>query len=219
MRLICDHVTKKFANTTAIDDVSFDVEATCIVVLGTNAAGKSTLLKMIATILKPDEGKLFLDDLDVLKHPNLVRRHLSYLPEEPALIETLSARENIKFFAKIKNTDSNVNLLQTFKFDLDSSKPVKNLSKGTRRKLSLCIAFLGDPKILVLDEPTNGLDEEAKTSFWSELRKLKEKNVAMIIATHHIEEVKDLADVLLVLDKGRLIKTVWLNSASSNIQL
>lgn len=219
MRLICDRVTKKFANTTAIDDISFDVEANCIVVMGTNAAGKSTLLKMIATILKPDEGRLLLNDLDVVKHPNLVRRRLSYLPEEPALIETLSARENLKFFAKIKNTDPNVILLQTLKVELDSNKPVKNLSKGTRRKLSLYIALLGDPKILVLDEPTNGLDEEAKTSFWSELKKLKEKNVAMIIATHHIEEVKSLADVLLVLDKGRLIKTVWLNSATSNIQL
>lgn len=219
MRLICDRVTKKFANTIAIEDVSFDVEANCIVVMGTNAAGKSTLLKMIATVLKPDEGRLLLDDLDVLKHPNLVRRQLSYLPEEPALIEALSARENIKFFAKIKNTNLNTELLQTLKVELDSNKPVKNLSKGTRRKISLCIALLGEPKILVLDEPTNGLDEEAKTFFWSELKKLKEKNVAMIIATHHVEEVKGLADVLLVLDKGRLIKTVWLGSTSSNIQL
>lgn len=220
MRLICERVTKRFAGTTAVKDINLDVEATCIVVMGANAAGKSTLLKMIATVLRPDEGRLILNGFDIVKHPHLIRKRLSYLPEEPALIETLSARENLKFFAKIKGDNGEfLNLSRMLEVDLDDHKPARNLSKGTRRKLSLCIALLGEPEILVLDEPTSGLDEEARAVVWSKLKELKEKNVAMIIATHQIEEVKDLADVLLILDKGHLIKTVQLGSVTSNIQL
>jgi len=219
MRLIFEHVTKKFAQTKAIDDVTFDVEASCVAVVGGNAAGKSTLLKLIATVLKPDEGRVILNGIDVVKHAHLIRKDLSYLPEEPALMDTLTARDNLVLFSKIKKADYSEELLRSLRFEPNGKKLVKNLSKGSRRKLSLCIALLGEPKILVLDEPTSGLDEEAKQAFWSHLSTLKEKNVAMIIATHDMEEMKKLADFVIVLDRGRLVKVESLNSAASYIQL
>uniref|UniRef100_A0A832I960 ABC transporter ATP-binding protein n=1 Tax=Pseudothermotoga hypogea TaxID=57487 RepID=A0A832I960_9THEM len=219
MRLIFEHVTKKFAQTKAIDDVTFDVEASCVAVVGGNAAGKSTLLKLIATVLKPDEGRVILNGIDVVKHAHLIRKDLSYLPEEPALMDTLTARDNLVLFSKIKKADYSEELLRSLRFEPNGKKLVKNLSKGSRRKLSLCIALLGEPKILVLDEPTSGLDEEAKQAFWSHLSTLKEKNVAMIIATHDMEEMKKLADFVIVLDRGRLVKIESLNSAASYIQL
>ncbi|AJC72897.1 ABC transporter ATP-binding protein [Pseudothermotoga hypogea DSM 11164 = NBRC 106472] len=219
MRLIFEHVTKKFAQTKAIDDVTFDVEASCVAVVGGNAAGKSTLLKLIATVLKPDEGRVILNGIDIVKHAHLIRKELSYLPEEPALMDTLTARDNLALFSKIKKADYSEELLRSLRFEPNGKKLVKNLSKGSRRKLSLCIALLGEPKILVLDEPTSGLDEEAKQAFWSHLSTLKEKNVAMIIATHDMEEMKKLADFVIVLDRGRLVKIESLNSAASYIQL
>jgi ABC-type multidrug transport system ATPase subunit len=219
MRLILEHVTKKFAETKAIDDVTIDVEASCIAVVGGNAAGKSTLLKLIATVLKPDEGRVLLNGIDVVRQAHLIRKGLSYLPEEPALLDTLTVRENLLLFAKIKKASCNEALLSNLRFEPNGKKLVRNLSKGTRRKLSLSIALLGEPKILVLDEPTNGLDEDAKQAFWTQLSTLKEKNVAMIIATHDTEEIQRLADIVILLEKGRLVKTERLRSTTSQVQL
>lgn len=219
MRLVFEHVTKRFLETKAIDDVSFDVEASCIAVLGGNAAGKSTLLKLIATVLKPNEGRITLNSIDIVKQADMIRKDLSYLPEEPALVETLTVRENLVLFSRMRKTAYSEELLRNLRLELNGRKLVKNLSKGTRRKISLCIALLGEPKLLVLDEPTSGLDEEAKQAFWMELARLKEKNVAMIIATHDMEEMKKLADFVIVLDRGRLVKIESLNSAASYIQL
>lgn len=219
MRLVFEHVTKRFLETKAIDDVSFDVEASCIAVLGGNAAGKSTLLKLIATVLKPNEGRITLNSIDIVKQADMIRKDLSYLPEEPALVETLTVRENLVLFSRMRKTAYSEELLRNLRLELNGRKLVKNLSKGTRRKISLCIALLGEPKLLVLDEPTSGLDEEAKQAFWMELARLKEKNVAMIIATHDPEEVETLADVVIVLDRGRLVKIEQLRSTASHVQL
>ncbi|WP_241240713.1 ABC transporter ATP-binding protein [Thermotoga sp. Ku-13t] len=217
MELIFERVTKKFSDTVAIKDVSFDVCASCIVVIGGNAAGKSTLLKLIATVLKPDEGKIVINGIDAVKQPGLIRKDLSYVPEEPALVETLTARENLALFSRIKKAECDHGLPQMLQLEIDGRKLVRKLSKGTRRKLSLCMALLGEPKILVLDEPTNGLDEEAKRIFWKKLAELKEKGVALVIATHDVEEVRMLADVVISLDKGQVVDIQHVNSAASHI--
>lgn len=217
MELIFERVTKKFSDTAAIKDVSFDVRASCIAVVGGNAAGKSTLLKLIATVLKPDEGKIVINGIDAVKQPGLIRKDLSYVPEEPALVETLTARENIALFSRIKKAQCDHGLLQMLQLEANGRKLVRKLSKGTRRKLSLCMALLGEPKILVLDEPTNGLDEEAKRIFWKKLAELKEKGVALVIATHDVEEVQMLADVVISLDKGQVVDIQYVNSAASHV--
>lgn len=219
MELIFERVTKKFSDTMAIKDVSFDVRASCIAVVGGNAAGKSTLLKLIATVLKPDEGKIVINGIDAVKQPGLLRKDLSYVPEEPALVETLTARENLALFSRIKGSKCDHRLIQLLQLEINGRKLVRKLSKGTRRKLSLCMALLGEPKILVLDEPTNGLDEEAKRIFWKELAELKEEGVALVIATHDVEEVQTLADVIVNLDRGRVVSIQRVNSAASHVQL
>lgn len=202
-------VTKKISKVNILDDISLDIKQGEIIgLIGPSGAGKSTFIKSVVGMEKINEG-----EIEVLgfKIPNReVLQNIGYMAQSDALYEDLTGKENLEFFAKIfsikkekikeriKYTSSLVNIQN----DLD--KKVKNYSGGMKRRLSLAISLIQDPKLLILDEPTVGIDPKLKMSIWNELHNLKLEGKSIIITTHVMDEASK-CDKLALIRSGKII--------------
>jgi ABC-2 type transport system ATP-binding protein len=204
-----EHVNKFFGKKQVLFDISIDIPYSQILgLLGPSGSGKSTLVKMIAGIDNATNGSVFLLDT---KMPQLsVMNKIGYMAQSDALYDELTAEENIKFFSsmykiskskqkqRIKEVMELVNLSEHLK------KQVKNYSGGMKRRLSLAIALVHEPPVLILDEPTVGIDPVLRKSIWAELYKLKENGTTIIITTHVMDEVEKCDNLGMIRD-GKLI--------------
>lgn len=212
------NVTKAFSKFTAISDVSFSAhEGESTIVLGPNGAGKSTLLKMIAGLYRPTDGmiKLFGNALDTRTRDKLSRR-FSFLGENYALYDNLSVRANISFFAKLYDVDDAERRMNDILAEFDAleylDRKVGELSRGTKQKVAICRALVNDPEILLLDEPTAFLDQNASDTLHKMLEKLSSKKVTILYATQRLEELYKIKSNVILIESGRITASGTLGS-------
>ncbi len=204
-------LTKSFFGTTAVDDVSFRVEDGEILgFLGPNGAGKTTTMRMITGFLPPTAGRISLAGVDVLARPLEAKRHLGYLPETLALYPEMRAREYVSYRARlcgVPRRDASARVEEALEtcFVTDvADKPIGNLSKGYRQRVGLAAALVHRPMVLVLDEPTVGLDPRQIMKVRELIRDLK-KDHTILLSTHILPEVELLCDRILIIDRGKIV--------------
>jgi ABC-2 type transport system ATP-binding protein len=206
-----EHVTKRYGPTLAVDDVSCAIAAGEIVgFLGPNGAGKSTLLKMISTWLPPTAGTIRVAGFDVVREPLAVRRHLGYLTEHNALYDTMKVERFLRFAGEARGLrDERLEERLAWVVDACSlqevwSKRVQQCSKGFRQRIGLASALLHDPPVILLDEPTHGLDPLQVAAFLDFVRELAPDR-AILFSSHVLSEVVAVSHRLLVIHHGRLL--------------
>ena len=203
-------LVKQYKDKIAVDGLTLDVnEGELIALLGVNGAGKTTTVKMLTCLTKPTSGKAEIMGYDITSDPDKVKRLVGVSPQDTSVAENLTVRENLKFMADLffdgeKAKAAVKKTIESFELDEFADKKAKLLSGGYKRKLSIAMAVIGDPKVLFLDEPTLGLDVLARRQFWREIEELK-KNMTIILTTHYLEEAQALADRIVIMNKGKVM--------------
>ena len=202
------HVTKKYSNgVLALDDISFCVGSGVFGLLGHNGAGKTTLMKALVTVLSPSTGTIRVCGFDSRKQGNEVRERIGYLPQELAMYPSLSVFDFVNYMAELKGIhDKKVvnEVLEQVEMLEFSKRKIKQLSGGMKRRVGIAQALLGNPQILVVDEPTAGLDPEERVRFRGLLSRYAREGRTVLLSTHIVEDVHQLCEELAVLRKGRL---------------
>jgi ABC-2 type transport system ATP-binding protein len=207
-----ESLRKAFDGTVAVDDVSFAVAAGTVVgVLGPNGAGKTTLIGCLTTLLRPDAGRVTVAGHDVVADSGGVRARISLTGQFAALDDVLTGRENLVLFGRLlrltrREARSRADELLT-RFELldAAERPVATYSGGMRRRLDLAVSLVVPRPVLFLDEPTTGLDPRGRRALWEVVRDLRSAGTTVLLTTQYLEEADQLADRILVIDRGRLI--------------
>ena len=202
------HVTKKYSNgVMALDDISFCVGSGVFGLLGHNGAGKTTLMKALVTVLSPSTGTIRVCGFDSRKQGNEVRERIGYLPQELAMYPSLSVFDFVNYMAELKGIhDKKVvnEVLEQVEMLEFSKRKIKQLSGGMKRRVGIAQALIGNPQILVVDEPTAGLDPEERVRFRGLLSRYAREGRTVLLSTHIVEDVHQLCEEIAVLRKGRL---------------
>lgn len=197
------NLTKNFAELRAVNNISFAaVEGEIVGLLGPNGAGKSTTMKMLAGFLRPTSGTAYINGYDVVEHPTLAKQQLGYLPEGTPCYADMTVRGFIKFISQIRRVAPEVYDIFNLRSVLD--KRIGDLSKGYKKRLGLAQTLLHDPSLLILDEPTDGLDPIQKREVRS-LIKQSARNKVILLSTHLLEEVAELCDRVIVIAAGKIM--------------
>jgi ABC-type multidrug transport system ATPase subunit len=204
------NISKSYEATKALDNISLSVKKGALFgLIGPDGAGKSTLFRILATLLIPDEGTATLMDLDTVKDYKEIRHKIGYMPGKFSLYLDLSVQENLEFFARVFNTtiDANYDMIHDIYVMLKPFKDRKagDLSGGMKQKLALCCALIHKPDILLLDEPTFGVDPVSRKEFWDNLKKLQKKDgITTIVSTPYMDEAS-LCDEVALIQNGRIL--------------
>ena len=212
MQLLIENVSKRYkaSDPYALHDLCLDIGPGILGLLGPNGAGKSTLMRIIATITKPTQGKVKWNGIDIINQPDEIRTVLGYLPQDFGVYPNLNADEFLHYLAAIKGIDKKaakeriedllafVNLLEV------RTRPLGNYSGGMKQRLGIAQALLNDPRILIVDEPTVGLDPEGRTRFRHLLAELAGERV-VILSTHIVSDVEATANDIAIINRGKLL--------------
>jgi len=208
----CEKVSKRFGEKLAVDELDLEVtKGQCFGLLGPNGAGKTTALKMIYGVTEPSSGQVLVFGLDITRHSREVRARLGVTLQENALIEVLSPVENMRVFGRyhlIPAAEIEARIEELLDFlDIRSHAhlPVKALSGGFQRRLSIALSLMNGPELLILDEPTTGLDPAVRLTLWNRVRELRRAGTTVLLTTHYMEEAERLCDTLVVMDQGRVV--------------
>jgi ABC-2 type transport system ATP-binding protein len=200
-----------YGSTTALADIDLRVPpGTTLGVLGHNGAGKTSLMRVLTTALRPDRGRVLINGIDAVRHPSEVRRHIGVTGQFAGLDDFLTAGENLSLVARLSGlgTAGRVRVAELIeRFDLGSvtSRRVGTLSGGWRRRVDLAASLVASPRLLFLDEPTTGLDPAARQAVWHAVGELVESGTTVVLTTQYLEEADRLAAQLVVLDAGRVV--------------
>lgn len=202
------HVTKKYSNgVMALNDISFCVGSGVFGLLGHNGAGKTTLMKALVTVLSPSAGTIRVCGFDSRKQGNEVRERIGYLPQELAMYPSLSVFDFVNYMAELKGIHDKkavCEVLEQVEMLEFSKRKIKQLSGGMKRRVGIAQALIGNPQILVVDEPTAGLDPEERVRFRGLLSRYAREGRTVLLSTHIVEDVHQLCEELAVLRKGQL---------------
>nr|WP_157242633.1 ABC transporter ATP-binding protein [Pseudarthrobacter sp. GA104] len=205
-------MTKTYGDVAAVDGISFSVAAgESFGLLGPNGAGKSTTMKMIGGVTRRTSGNLRILGLDPDSHGPEVRAHLGVVPQQDNLDEELRVRDNLLVYGRYFGLPMSYlkpkadELLEFAQLTDKAKSKVDALSGGMKRRLTIARSLINEPRILLLDEPTTGLDPQARHILWDRLFRLKEQGVTLILTTHYMDEAEQLCDRLIVVDKGRIM--------------
>lgn len=207
-----ENLVKKYKDKTAVDGLTLSVsEGELIALLGVNGAGKTTTVKMLTCLTKPTDGKAEIMNHDIVEDTDEVKRLVGVSPQDTSVAENLTVKENLRFMADIclpkeKAKAAVEKTIKAFSLEEFTDKKAKLLSGGYKRKLSIAMAVIGEPKVLFLDEPTLGLDVLARRQLWREIENLK-KSMTIILTTHYMEEAQSLADRIVIMNEGRVMAT------------
>ncbi|GAB3754591.1 ATP-binding cassette domain-containing protein [Zhihengliuella somnathii] len=207
-----EHLVKRYGDFTAVDDLTFEVPAgESFGLLGPNGAGKSTTMRMIGGVSQRTSGTLEIMGLDPQEQGPTVRAHLGVVPQQDNLDEDLKVRDNLLIYGRYFGL-SRAHLLPKVERLLDFAQlqekadaRVDDLSGGMKRRLTIARSLVNDPRVLLLDEPTTGLDPQARHVLWDRLFRLKEQGVTLVLTTHYMDEAEQLCDRLIVVDGGRIM--------------
>ncbi|SFQ48501.1 ABC transporter ATP-binding protein [Parafilimonas terrae] len=195
----------------AVKDVSFDVSpAEIFGIIGPDGAGKTSLFRMLTTLLLPDSGNASVDGSDIVKDFKAIRKKVGYMPGRFSLYQDLSVEENLNFFATIFNTtiEKNYDLIKDIYIQIEPFKKRKagKLSGGMKQKLALSCALIHRPVVLFLDEPTTGVDAVSRKEFWDMLKRLKQQGITILVSTPYMDEA-GLCDRITLMQQGKLLST------------
>jgi lipooligosaccharide transport system ATP-binding protein len=208
-----ENLTKKFGDLTAVDNIDFEIfKGDNFGFLGPNGAGKTTIMKMIQGVSPLSDGKLTLAGMDIAEHARTIKEIVGVAPQEDNLDPDFTVFQNLTVYARyfdIPKEKARTRADELLKFmQLEEKRDVvmTELSGGMRRRLILARALMNDPRILILDEPTTGLDPQARHLIWTKIRSLKKQGVTVILTTHYMEEAAQLCDRIIIMDQGKIIE-------------
>ncbi|MBC7270205.1 MAG: ATP-binding cassette domain-containing protein [Streptomyces sp.] len=210
--IYAEGLVKTFGDVRALDGVDLDVpEGTVLGLLGPNGAGKTTTVRCLTTLLRPDSGRAVVAGLDVLKHPNEVRRSIGLSGQFAAVDEYLTGRENLQMVGQLyqmRPKDAKARaaeLLEQFNLADAADRPAKTYSGGMRRRLDLAAALVVSPPVMFMDEPTTGLDPRNRQQLWEVIKQLVSGGTTLLLTTQYLEEADHLAHDIAVVDHGKVI--------------
>ncbi|WP_394940586.1 ABC transporter ATP-binding protein [Psychromicrobium sp. YIM B11713] len=203
-------VEKSYGALPVLRGVDFEVaRGSIFALLGSNGAGKTTMVKILCTLLTPDAGQATVEDLDVVGRASEVRESISLTGQFAAVDEILSGRENLVLIAKLRHLGNPGQLadelLSRFSLTEAANRKVATYSGGMRRRLDIAMSLIGQPKVIFLDEPTTGLDPEARLEVWQAVKKLASSGTTVLLTTQYLEEAEQLADRIAILHQGSII--------------
>jgi ABC-2 type transport system ATP-binding protein len=211
MSLVIKNLTKQYnQHKSGLTDYSITIEKGVLGLLGPNGAGKSTLMKIIATISKPTKGTLFLDDEDIVANPDKIRKILGYLPQDFGVYPNLNAYEFLEYIAAMKGVGGNGLrkridlLLEGVNLTADAKRPIGTYSGGMKQRIGIAQALLNDPKVLIFDEPTVGLDPEERVRFRQLISDLADDCI-IILSSHIVSDIETIADEVAIMKNGILL--------------
>jgi ABC-2 type transport system ATP-binding protein len=203
-------VVKRFGTSTVVDGISFSVaEGEVVGFVGPNGAGKSTTMKIISGLLNANSGLITIDGMSFSNNPWAYLARLGALIESPAFYPGLSARDHLAYVARVRGQYSNTLIRDTLArvgLDSDSRKPVRKFSTGMKQRLGIAMAILHNPKLLVLDEPTNGLDPAAIVAMRGLIRQLAEAGTAVLVSSHLLSEIERVCNRVVFVKAGRVVR-------------
>ncbi len=210
MELEISALTKRYRDVVAVNDFSLVLRAGILGLLGPNGAGKSTLMRMLATVTRPTSGSIVFNGTDVVRSPDPLRRTLGYLPQDFGVYPHLNAVEFLEYLAALKGLDRRASrpriesLLEMVNLTHAMKRPLGGYSGGMRQRVGIAQALLNDPGVLIVDEPTTGLDPEERVRFRNLLRELAGERI-IILSTHICSDVETVADRVAIVGGGKLI--------------
>jgi len=207
-------VSKKFGDRLAVDNLDLDIPArTCFGLLGPNGAGKTTTLRMIYGVTRATNGAIRVFGKDINQHLRLIRSRLGVTLQQNVLIEALSPKENLRVFGRYhllrepqlsRRADE---LIDSFDLRSHADVPVRQLSGGFQRRLAIALSLMNRPELLILDEPTTGLDPAVRLVLWSRIRELRTAGTTVLITTHYMDEAQRLCDRVAIVSAGKVLDT------------
>ncbi|NOT35801.1 MAG: ABC transporter ATP-binding protein [Saprospiraceae bacterium] len=218
-------LSKTYPNgVKALDDLNLEINQGMFGLLGPNGAGKSSLMRTIATLQKPDEGSILFEDIDILKNPMDVRKVLGYLPQEFGVYPKMSAVELLDYLAMLKGIASGKARSELIKQVLEitnlyevRNKNVDGYSGGMKQRFGIAQLLLNNPKLIIVDEPTAGLDPSERNRFLNVLREIASSNI-IIFSTHIVDDIKDLCNDMAIMNGGKIVKKIKPTEATKEIE-
>ncbi len=206
-----ENITKRYGNFTAVDGISFDIDEGEIVgFLGPNGAGKSTTMNMITGFIEPSDGRIIVDGYDISKKPKKAKRQIGYMPEGVPLYSDLTVKEFVAYMADLKGCEKKTKkeeikkVLEETGLTEVQNKLTKNLSRGYKQRVSMAGALVGNPKVIILDEPTVGLDPKQVTEIRTLIKNLGKKHT-VILSSHILSEVSQICNRVIIINKGKIV--------------
>jgi len=214
--VIIENLSKSYGDVSAVDDISLNIDTGEIFgFIGPDGAGKTTLFRMLTTLLIPDKGKATVEGFDIVKEFKKIRSLVGYMPGRFSLYQDLTVEENLNFFASVFGTtiQENYNLIKDIYVLLEPFRKRKagKLSGGMKQKLALCCALIHKPKILFLDEPTTGVDPVSRNEFWDMLGYLKNEGITIVVSTPYMDEANK-CDRIALMQRGKILETNYLKN-------
>jgi len=207
-----ERLTKRFGEIRAVDGVTFEIRTGELYgLLGPNGAGKTTTMSMMAGLLAPDDGRVLFDGADFAADPIRVKGQLGVVPQEPALYESLNARENLRFWGAFYGLTGSAlaaavdRVLDVTGLAARAKEPVKNFSGGMKRRLNLGIGLVHAPRAVLMDEPTVGIDPQARLNILQVVRDVAAAGTTILYTTHYLEEAETLCDRIGIMDHGQIL--------------
>jgi drug efflux transport system ATP-binding protein len=203
------NISKKYDDIEAIKNINIEVDrGELFGLIGPDGAGKTTIFRILTSLLLPTDGRVSMDNIDVIKDYKKVRKIIGYMPGRFSLYQDLSVEENLQFFATVFGTtiEENYDLIKDIYSQIEPFKTRKagKLSGGMKQKLALSCALIHKPKVLILDEPTTGVDAVSRKEFWEMLKRLKEKDITIMVSTPYMDEAS-LCDRVALIQKGEIM--------------
>jgi ABC-2 type transport system ATP-binding protein len=207
--IVSDNISKKYGNITALDGITLKIEKSELFgLIGPDGAGKTTFFRIVTTLLLPDTGRMTVMGLDTITEYRKLRRNIGYMPGRFSLYQDLSVEENLNFYARVFGTavKENYHLIKNIYSHIEPfrKRPAGKLSGGMKQKLALCCALIHAPDLIVLDEPTTGVDAVSRTEFWEMLKELQGKNITILVSTPYMDEAM-LCDRVALIQKGQIL--------------
>lgn len=205
--IVVSHLLKRFADFTAVNDISFTVhEGEIFGILGPNGAGKTTTLEIMETLQKQSSGTVSIDGIDTLEHPWEVKSRIGVQLQSSNFYPELNLIELLKMFAAMYDVPVNpMEMLKKVQLEDKAKSFVNKLSGGQKQRFSIASTLVNKPRVIFLDEPTTGLDPQARINLWDMIRTIQKEGVTIVLTTHYMEEAEQMCDRLAIMDHGKIV--------------
>lgn len=216
------NLKRKFGDSTAIDNLSLSIgKGESIAILGSNGAGKTTLIKVMSTLLRPTSGTIKVNGLDITENAEKIKKQIGVVSHNSFLYEELTARENLEFYSRLYKVSDNKkidSLLELVNLQFKADDLVGTFSRGMLQRLSIARSLLHEPQVLLLDEPTTGLDVQSKQTFFKMIKEQNKMGKTIVLTTHHLDEAEELCQKIAIMEKGKIIKTGTIEEIKGDVE-